>query len=74
MTYDPQYESTARRTPLYHPKLTPPQFLPPLLHLIQAKREREGEKKSEIHVIHFASLSFKAGRASRVLGVKNSIS
>lgn len=61
-----------RDVPLYttlsstRPDFTP--FAPP-----------HSSKKSEreIHVIHFAShlsLSLKAGRVSRVLGVKNSIS
>ncbi len=68
---------------LYTTLSSPRPNFTPLLHLIQAKREREWEKKSEIRVIHFAShlslslslsLSLKAGRVSRVLGVKNSIS
>lgn len=44
-----------RDVPLYTSLSSPALISPPLLHLIQAKREREKGKKSEIHVIHFAS-------------------
>lgn len=42
-----------RDIPLYTTLSSPAPISPPLLHLIQAKREKG--KKSEIHVIHFAS-------------------
>lgn len=45
VTYDPLHESTARRTPLYHPKLTRPNFTPFAPPHSSKEREREGEKR-----------------------------